>query len=495
MSRAYINAAKGEAVEVGAEDHIKAYKYGSELVPFTDADEALLKMDWKKGMQVLAFVSKDKVGREHFLGSTDIVIAEPDNPEAAVAVSALVRAMIQRQVVALTKYVKRANASPLLGALIPHVEPNIECFYWIQLPFYEDIRPYAFASLRHSLANIPDVARKIESAHRLVQTMDLSEAASTPSGFATEAYQPRATFHPALQRFYKTLEQRALDSEAKVVLEEETEQMVSPIKSLMEHADKALREFRAAFPTVKAEVAEPGKERRKHHWRDFLDKDYTVDHGLLRAKQDVVDLSLDKLAVKGGASSSSTASSSSSTSSAAAATADAGSSGLVLDSVKQEFGAARVTSVSTSDPVGDLVVLVAQAKRIGDSAMLMSALQQAAEVSKVLVRTSFGDSLFDKAMSVLAALRRTCVQQEEPVLYNECLSAVRGEFEFKKPDYWDLLVQHADELKPISFAETVSSNVSVSDAAAFFSAPAPASVAPAPQPAAPPVDDDFGDLE
>jgi len=46
-----------------------------------------------------------------------------------------------------TRFVKRKNADPEIGALIPVTDAECPYFYYQRLPFADDFRPYRFPSL------------------------------------------------------------------------------------------------------------------------------------------------------------------------------------------------------------------------------------------------------------------------------------------------------------------------------------------------------------
>ncbi len=72
---------------------MKAYKYGKSLIPFPKYDEKLMKYSATKCMQLIGFTDNKSVPRHHFMGNVECVCAEPSDPHAAVALSALIHAL------------------------------------------------------------------------------------------------------------------------------------------------------------------------------------------------------------------------------------------------------------------------------------------------------------------------------------------------------------------------------------------------------------------
>lgn len=101
--------------------------------------------------------------------------ALPGDNHAAIAASALIHALLETDRVAIVRFVKRNKAQPQLGALFPHVKPYAEFFYYVKLPFLEDIRPYPFAALHG--ANLRPAFRpspaQLDACERLINSLDL----------------------------------------------------------------------------------------------------------------------------------------------------------------------------------------------------------------------------------------------------------------------------------------------------------------------------------
>lgn len=101
-------------------EKVRGYKYGREIVPFPiDMDPEKLKFHTFPGMKLLGFLPNDSVPRHEFMASVDVVVAYPGKEESARALSAFIHGMHELNKVALVRYVKRANAAPLIGILIP----------------------------------------------------------------------------------------------------------------------------------------------------------------------------------------------------------------------------------------------------------------------------------------------------------------------------------------------------------------------------------------
>jgi ATP-dependent DNA helicase 2 subunit 2 len=110
------------------------------------------------------------------MGETGIVVAQRQNEEAELALSALIHALYEVESYAIARYVQKDDAQPQILVLKPNpgVEDDFECLYDISLPFAEDVRSYQFPPLDKVLT----VTGKTLTEHRLLPTDDLKQAMS-----------------------------------------------------------------------------------------------------------------------------------------------------------------------------------------------------------------------------------------------------------------------------------------------------------------------------
>jgi len=214
MNRIYSKASDpGSLIDEASQG--RAFRYGSDFVPIDEQVLNALKLEWNKGITILAFVPASAIGRHDFIGVCDVVVPEPNKPASACAVSALTRAMIEKNVIAVVKYVKRQNANPILGVLTPTVLDTVDCWFLNQIPFAEDIRDYTFPSLARQ---VKPTEQQLLAAESLIVNMSLDEdtVRDQDGELVTfeELYKPTIVFNPALQRFYQLIETRAFDPTA-----------------------------------------------------------------------------------------------------------------------------------------------------------------------------------------------------------------------------------------------------------------------------------------
>ncbi|CAI5974961.1 unnamed protein product [Closterium sp. NIES-65] len=137
----------GEELEtVGLDELVRAYKYGPQVIPVSEYDRM--------------------ANRHYFIKDTAILLPEPSNTKAALALSALAQAMESSEKVAIVRFklTNRADSGVALGVLTPWCRgkrgfteeedesvPDLLLFNTI--PFSEDIREFFFPSLEAT----PDV--------------------------------------------------------------------------------------------------------------------------------------------------------------------------------------------------------------------------------------------------------------------------------------------------------------------------------------------------
>lgn len=404
------------------------------------------------------------------------IVAEPGDFSAALSLSALIHACYDTAKVAVVRYVKRNNDRPLLGILIPVVKADVECFYWNQLPFEEDIREYSFAALE----DVAVSANQRRAAEDLVRSMNLMTAARDDDGDPTEALVPKHTFNPALQRFYQCVERRALDPDADVSeLDPSIARYIVPDPSLLRQAAPKLNNFRAAFDLRPVEQKE---KKQKRHWKDWYSSEVAQDAEM--------DAMRKRQRAEGEG--------------AAAAAVGAGAGGLVVGmDASQDSRSGGASSFSLESAVADVVDAVGAVRPVADfKAMLArrddpTAVGRALEQMGLRIRETLDQSLrghlYPRALECLQAMRAGAVQMEDVERFNALLLSLKllcapsPAKPHPKHEEFYAQMRNANVL-PIHDGEVAASRVTEAEARNFFEAELEESVS-APVVAPPAVDD------
>uniref|UniRef100_A0A4W3K317 X-ray repair cross-complementing protein 5 n=1 Tax=Callorhinchus milii TaxID=7868 RepID=A0A4W3K317_CALMI len=140
-----------DETEILKDETIQGFRYGSDIIPFSriDQDQMKYKTDGKC-FSVLGFTKSSQVLRHYNIGRQTLKVLPPkDDEHAAVALSALIQALEEMDMVAIVRYVYDRRSNPQVGVAFPLIKEEYQCLVYIQLPFMEDLRQFTFASLSH----------------------------------------------------------------------------------------------------------------------------------------------------------------------------------------------------------------------------------------------------------------------------------------------------------------------------------------------------------
>ena len=169
MEKTFTEADDPDQREVPTTEHQKAYYYGKQLVPVSEENEHVLKLQPKKEdsgkssqmadedikmeqkgiekeFKLLGFTDQSRVPRHHFMAGVDVVLPVKGSKNER-AFAAMVNAMINTHKVLIAKLISRKNADPNLVCLYPHISKKQPLLYLVQVPTSENIRDYQFPSL------------------------------------------------------------------------------------------------------------------------------------------------------------------------------------------------------------------------------------------------------------------------------------------------------------------------------------------------------------
>ncbi|BEJ02117.1 hypothetical protein CcaverHIS631_0607990 [Cutaneotrichosporon cavernicola] len=139
-----------EEEPVEKEDLVKAWRFGSSLIP-VEAD-TFEPLPTQKGIEVLGFIPQAHVRKYMLIGEVRYLWPDLASGRAQIQFSAFVSALFTTGLVAVTRFVTRDNAEPALGVAIPQIDylgddKRLDLMYWIRLPFADDEHKFWFPSL------------------------------------------------------------------------------------------------------------------------------------------------------------------------------------------------------------------------------------------------------------------------------------------------------------------------------------------------------------
>jgi ATP-dependent DNA helicase 2 subunit 2 len=82
------------------------------------------------------------------MGEVYYVWADPGAVQQQIAMSSVVQAMYEKNVMAIARWVNRDDADPKMGVLAPCVFESVDCFLWTQVSEDPKIRDRALMSYR-----------------------------------------------------------------------------------------------------------------------------------------------------------------------------------------------------------------------------------------------------------------------------------------------------------------------------------------------------------
>ncbi|KAM6497865.1 SPOC domain-like protein [Amanita muscaria] len=215
---------KSEHLEkVEKEELIRGFKYGTTYVPCPDGQ--FPKLPTRKGIEICGFFPTKNYRRDYAMGEISYVWADNNSPQQQAALSSIVQAMYQKEVVAIARRVTKDGMDPKMGVLVPVTLDKVDCLLWTQVPFADDVRKYSFASLERlvskkgeRLTTHPYLPTKQQqnAMDIYVDAMDLMTAGDQDEeGIPQPWFDLRQSYNPALHRVKQALFHCAVVSDLK----------------------------------------------------------------------------------------------------------------------------------------------------------------------------------------------------------------------------------------------------------------------------------------
>jgi ATP-dependent DNA helicase 2 subunit 2 len=200
----HIDPETGEDVD---EDQIsKAYKFGSDLIPFNAIDEAGLEIRSPVKLSIVGYAQLDQVP-EYLRIGPPYVLTGNESRRCCAAISALARALQRTNKVAIATFVKTKDHAPILCGLFPLEEGDEPLRLVImRLPFAGDVKGFL------QLPSLDSVVAK-EDAKAATACDNLIDKLMLPDVYLESSSVP----NPKIRSFYKTVIGRVLDKESPVV--------------------------------------------------------------------------------------------------------------------------------------------------------------------------------------------------------------------------------------------------------------------------------------
>ncbi|XP_033620503.1 transmembrane protein 169 isoform X2 [Fukomys damarensis] len=242
-----------DETEVSKEDTIQGFRYGSDIIPFSKVDEEQMKYKSEgKCFSVLGFCRSSQVQRKFFVGNQVLKVFPAHGDEAAaVALSSLIHALDELDMVAVVRYAYDRRANPQVGVAFPFIKDSYECLVYVQLPFMEDLRQYMFSSLKNNKKYTPTEAQ-LNAVDAFIDSMSLikkDEEEDTIKDLFPTAKIP----NPEFQRLFQCLLHRALHPQEPLPpIQQHILNMLDPPTEVTAKCQIPLSQIKTLFPLTEA---------------------------------------------------------------------------------------------------------------------------------------------------------------------------------------------------------------------------------------------------
>lgn len=401
---------------VPPEQRIKGYRYGPQIIPISSAELDAVKFKPEKSVKLLGFTDASNILRHYYMKDVNIFIAEPGNSKASLSVSALARAMTEMNEVAILRCVwRQGQGSVVVGVLTPnisHKDTIPDSFYFNVLPFAEDVREFQFPSFQNLPLPWQPNEQQQKAADNLVEILDLA-----PYGKG-EALQPDFTPNPVLERFYRSVELKSKQPDAPVPpLDETLKKITEPDPDLITQSKFVIEEFRRQF-----ELKENPKLKKS-------------TRRIMREKLSGSD--------------------------------DEG--GTVEPKLDAQMFNSNVEGIGNLTPVQDFEAMMS---RRDNPDWINKAINGMKSKIFNLLEDSYEGDTYQKALEYIVALRKGCILEQEPKLFNDFLGDL---VKFCSEKYLKGFIEFlaSKEITLITKKEAIDSDVTEDEGRAFMAKPEP----------------------
>ncbi|XP_051010082.1 X-ray repair cross-complementing protein 5 [Acomys russatus] len=406
-----------DETEVSKEDTIQGFRYGSDIVPFSKVDEEQMKYKSEgKCFSVLGFCRSSQVHRRFFMGHQVLkVFAAKDDEAAAVALSSLIHALDELNMVAIVRYAYDKRSNPQVGVAFPYIKDAYECLVYVQLPFMEDLRQYMFSSLKNNKKCTPTEAQ-LSAIDDLIDSMSLVKK-NEEEDIIEDLFPTSKIPNPEFQRLFQCLLHRALHPQERLPpIQQHIVNMLDPPAEMRAKCEGPLSKVKTLFP-----LTEAVKKKDQMTAQDIFQDNQEEGPAAKKCKTEKEEGHMSVSSLAEG----------------------------------------NVTKVGSVNPVENFRTIVRQkiASFEEASLQLIRHIEQFLDTNETLY--------FMKSMDCIKALREEAIQFSEEQRFNSFLEALREKVEIKQLNhFWEIVVQ--DGVTLITKDEGSGSSVTAEEARKFL---------------------------
>ncbi|XP_039756436.1 X-ray repair cross-complementing protein 5-like [Pararge aegeria] len=382
---------KKEKVHINAEDQttvaadniIKGYEYGQQIIPFSDCDKSMLYDPGQKSLKVYGFTKSSNITWQNLNGDgLSYVFAQKRNKKAQYALRCLVECLLELDLVGIVRRVYNNGNAPKMYALMPVIDTNnFVCLSMVGFCYKDEIKNMAFP-----VTNIKKYAcnnEQVECFKELIKAMDLTTAYEESEFDDTEAFPIAKMVSPSAQYILDCIAYRAMNPGKPLPQPRDDIVMLFKIPPLIEKRSREVTEkLKKLFVLNKVEIKK--RDKKKNHSMDM--DDYQNQSSTSNADVTMGDLPK-----------------------------------IDLKTLKRPDSIQRI---GTMHPINDYDILKQGGKTVSDLATQMT------EAIESMIHGNL-DGNFSKALDAMMHFRNECLKTE-PKLYNDWLKNFQTELTNRK---------------------------------------------------------------
>ncbi|KAI8439215.1 hypothetical protein MSG28_013057 [Choristoneura fumiferana] len=236
---------KNNTNQSNADDIVKGYHYGQQIIPLSDCDKTMLYESGVKSLSVYGFTHASNIKWQNLNGDgLSYVFGKKDDKKAQYAVRCLVECLHELKLVGIVRRVYNNGNAPKMYVLTPVIDTNdFVCLSMIAICFKEDIKNMAFPQTKQK--KFACTEEQVSAFKDLIKAMDLTSAYDDTFD-DTEAFPIAETVSPTAQYVLDCIAYRAMN----------------PGKSLPQPRDEIMSLFKMP-PTIEKRSRDPIDKLKK----------------------------------------------------------------------------------------------------------------------------------------------------------------------------------------------------------------------------------------
>ncbi|XP_072117243.1 X-ray repair cross-complementing protein 5 [Mobula birostris] len=266
--------------EVTREETIQGFRYGSDIIPFSQVDQEHMKYKTDgKCFSVLGFTKSVQVLQNYYIGRQALkVFAAKDDEHAAVALSALIHSLEELEMVAIVRYVYDRRSHPQVGVAFPLIKDKYECLIYIQLPFMEDLRQFTFSSLKNNKKAAAS-EEQLSAVDALIDSMSL---VMDDGEEFEDLFKVSKIPNPYFQRLFQCLQWKAFQQDAPLPpIDRHMKNMLNQPQEVADSSLASLEQLKKLFT-----LQDSGKRKDQKIAQHIFKDNEPEEPGVKRARSD-----------------------------------------------------------------------------------------------------------------------------------------------------------------------------------------------------------------